>query len=123
MNASISPRKAVGSWLARTRAASVGPCAAGWVCDLLYTGLCRGIPAGLAMEEARLFTPVGTLLMQHARAVGGFATARPAARRPALDRALYSKVAAYDRAGTVLLGDPTVAVAVPPEVRARATDR
>lgn len=89
---------------------------------MLYTGLCRSIPAGLAIEEARLFTPVGTLLMQHARAVGGFATARASARRPALDRALYSKVAAYDRAGTVLLGDPTVAVEVPPKVRARVAN-
>jgi hypothetical protein len=95
----------------------------GWVCELLYTGLCGGSPVGLALENARLYNAVGALLLQHSRAVARFATAKPAARRPVLDLALYSKVSAYDRAGTVLLGDPTVAVAVPAEVRARSAAR
>jgi hypothetical protein len=90
----------------------------GWVCDLLYTGLCGGNPVGLAMEDARLYHPVGPLLLQHLRAAARFATAEPATRRPTLDHALYSKVSAYDRAGTVLLGDPTVAIDVPAAVRA-----
>lgn len=95
----------------------------GWVRELLYTGVCAGSPVGLALETARLYHAVGALLLQHSRAVARFATAGPAARRPALDLALYSKVSAYDRAGTVLLGDPTVSLAVPAEVRARAAAR
>jgi hypothetical protein len=92
----------------------------GWVCDLLYTGLCAGAPIGLALENARVYQSVGALLMQHSRAVARFATADPGARRPALDLALYSKVSAYDRAGMVLLGDPTVAVDVPADIKKRA---
>ena len=83
--------------------------------ELMYTGVCSGRPVGLALDEARLYDAVGSLLIGHLREVSRYASAsgRPA-RRTALDKALYSKVTAFDRASTVLLGDPTVAIPLPP---------
>jgi len=85
-----------------------------WVREILYMGICAGLPVGLAMENAKLYDPVGSLLLRHSMAVARYAVASAkAARRSALDLALYSKVTAYDRASTVLLGDPTVAIPLP----------
>lgn len=85
-----------------------------WVCRLMYNEVCRGAPVGLGMANARLYTAVGTLLLQHTQALETHAVAPdPQARRSALDLALYDKVTAYDRASTVLLGDPTVAIPTP----------
>ncbi|WP_033822522.1 hypothetical protein [Kitasatospora sp. MBT63] len=77
----------------------------------LYRGLCLGLPVGLAM--APYYEPVGSLLLQYARAAGVYGTSVREAARTALDLALYSKVTAYDRAATVILGDPTAALRLP----------
>ncbi|MEZ5114642.1 MAG: hypothetical protein R2737_00125 [Candidatus Nanopelagicales bacterium] len=78
---------------------------------VLYERLCLGQPVGLAME--RWYQAIGSLLLGYTRAVSTFnaSTGEEAARE--LDRALSARVAAYDRAGTVLLGDPTVRIPVP----------
>ncbi len=82
--------------------------------NLMYTRVCSGRPLGLALEEARLFNSVGALLIGHLNAVSQYSVARGATpRRTALDMALYSKVTAFDRASTVLLGDPTVSLSLP----------
>jgi hypothetical protein len=82
--------------------------------DLMYTRVCAGRPVGLALHEAGVFSPVAPLLLGHTKAVADYAVATGRTpRRKALDMALYSKVTAYDRASTVLLGDPTVTVPVP----------
>jgi hypothetical protein len=82
--------------------------------NLMYTRVCSGRPVGLALDEARMFNSIAALLIGHANAVSRYAAARgPAPRRSALDMALYSKVTAFDRGSTVLLGDPTVALPVP----------
>jgi hypothetical protein len=82
--------------------------------ELMYTRVCSGRPVGLALREAGMYAPVAPLLIGHTKAVSAYAVAKGAApRRKALDMALYSKVTAYDRASTVLLGDPTVTVPVP----------
>ena len=80
----------------------------------MYSGICAGLPVGLAVEASRLYTPVGSLLLKHSHAVRRYAgESLRSGRRSALDLALYSKVTAYDRACTVLLGDPTVAIPLP----------
>jgi hypothetical protein len=93
--------------------------------ELIYTRICSGRPVGLALQEAGMYSPVAPLLIGHTKAVSAYAVAKGAApRRKALDMALYSKVTAYDRASTVLLGDPTVTVPVPlPRRRPRASAR
>ncbi|MFJ1704890.1 hypothetical protein [Kitasatospora sp. NPDC088346] len=73
--------------------------------------LCNGRPVGLAM--APYFDPIGSLLLRYTRAVGTYGSSVREAARTALDLALYSKVTAYDRAATVILGDPTAAVPRP----------
>lgn len=77
----------------------------------LYNRLCLGQPIGLAMSP--YYQAIGNLLLNHDRAVKKYDVSVQAAARGALDLALYSKVTAYDRASTVILGDPTVAVPVP----------
>ena len=77
----------------------------------IYDGFASGLPVGLAMS--RFFQPIGALLIGHNRAVSTFNTAVGAAAGSALDMAFYSKVTAYDRASTVILGDPTVAIPLP----------
>jgi hypothetical protein len=82
----------------------------------LYDRLCSGLPVGLAL--ARHYNPVGPLLFGHTQAVqmfnrAPFGPAGRAASSGALDMAVYSKVTAYDRLSTVILGDPTVAIPVP----------
>ncbi|MGH3470151.1 MAG: hypothetical protein ACRDQF_20720, partial [Thermocrispum sp.] len=77
----------------------------------LYDGLCGGAPAGLAMS--RYYQPVGTLLQQHDNAVKRYNVTAGAEAQSSLDTALYTKVTAYDRASTVILGDPVVAMRLP----------
>src|SRR5262249_879966 len=78
----------------------------------IYTHLCSGRPAGLAL--APVYSAIGALLLGHSRAVDTHDDNPPGpVRAEALDMALYSKVTAYDRASTVLLGDPTVCIPLP----------
>ncbi|MEV4174073.1 hypothetical protein [Nonomuraea sp. NPDC049709] len=80
--------------------------------DAVYQNLCRGEPAGYALRE--VYQPIGSLLQSHSRSVGRYNGLPPgAASRQAVEVALYNKATAYDRASTVLLGDPTVAVPLP----------
>lgn len=74
----------------------------------LYQGLCSGAPVGLAFE--RFYDPIGALLLlveeeKKRFAAGDF-------ENPA-SLALYLKVCALDRAGLVILGDPTAALPLP----------
>jgi hypothetical protein len=85
-----------------------------WVRALMYNGLCRGLPIGLAMDTSQLYDAIGPLLLAHSEAAARRAeAANKEARSAALNVALYNKVSAYDRACTVLLGDPTVALPLP----------
>jgi hypothetical protein len=82
----------------------------------LYDRLCSGLPVGLAL--AGHYDPVGSLLYGHTRAVerfnaAPFGEAGRSTSAGAVDMALYSKVTAYDRLSTVILGDPTVAIPLP----------
>jgi hypothetical protein len=85
-----------------------------WVRTLMYQQLYQAMPVGLALQRSQVYTDVGALLLQYQDALARHAVAPDkTARRSALDLALYDKVSAYDRACTVLLGDPTVAVRLP----------
>jgi hypothetical protein len=80
--------------------------------NAVYTKLCSGSPAGLALSS--VYAAIGALLLGHSRSVDAHNDNPPGpARTDALDMALYNKVTAYDRASTVLLGDPTVRIPVP----------
>jgi hypothetical protein len=77
--------------------------------SMVYQGICGGRPAGLALGG--VYRPIGSLLLSHSTAVDAYDASPPGpAARHAVDMALYNKVTAYDRANTVLLGDPTVAI-------------
>ena len=73
----------------------------------VYEGICGGRPVGMALES--YYAPIGSLLVNHGRQMKDF----DAGASGALDLATYSKATAYDRASTVLLGDPTVAIPLP----------
>lgn len=73
----------------------------------VYEGICGGRPVGMALES--YYAPIGALLVNHGRQMKDF----DARASGALDLATYSKATAYDRASTVLLGDPTVAIPLP----------
>jgi hypothetical protein len=77
----------------------------------LYDDICYGLPVGLAMS--RHYQAIGSLLLGHDRELKKYNVAKGAAATDALDMALYSKVTALDRASTVILGDPTVAIPKP----------
>ncbi len=79
--------------------------------NALYDRLCLGLPVGLAFAE--FYRPIGSLLLSHGQAVSAYNTTAGKAATEALDLALYLKVTAQDRANTVILGDPTVAIAMP----------
>ncbi|MFF9768878.1 hypothetical protein ACF1GT_20090 [Streptomyces sp. NPDC014636] len=80
--------------------------------EVLYQRLCLGRPVGLAMRP--YYQSVGSLLISYGKAVSDYnVSVHDADERRALDMALYSKVVAYDRVGTVILGDPTTAIPVP----------
>ncbi|WP_114907546.1 hypothetical protein [Ornithinimicrobium murale] len=73
----------------------------------LYEGICGGRPVGMAL--APYYDAIGALLVGHGRALEDFNDGTDGA----LDLATYSKATALDRASTVLLGDPTVAIPLP----------
>jgi hypothetical protein len=82
----------------------------------LYDKLCAGVPVGLAMGPHYL--PVGALLYGYtagrtAYNSAPFGAAGRAASASGVDMAVYSKVTAYDRLSTVILGDPTVRIPTP----------
>ena len=77
----------------------------------LYDQLCGGRPVGLAMS--RYYRPIGALLQGYVAALKKYRTTVGAAAKPSLDLLVYSRVTAHDRAATVILGDPTVAVQLP----------
>lgn len=82
----------------------------------LYDRLCRGLPVGLALTPH--YDPVATLLFGQGSARtafnnAGFDAAGRAAKAGAIDMAVYSKVTAYDRLSTVILGDPTARIPTP----------
>jgi hypothetical protein len=77
----------------------------------LYERLCSGLPVGLAMSQ--YYQPIGALLLSHTQTVNNFNDNTGDAATRALNMALYTKVTAYDRASTVILGDPTVALPLP----------
>jgi hypothetical protein len=77
----------------------------------LYDRLCLGKPVGLAMND--YYKAIGTLLLELDDKAKAFESAAGPAARQALDMAVYCKVTAYDRANTVILGDPTVAIPLP----------
>ncbi|WP_109471287.1 hypothetical protein [Ornithinimicrobium cavernae] len=74
---------------------------------MVYEGVCGGQPVGMALSA--YYDAIGSLLVSHGRALTQF----NAGSDQALDLATYSKATAYDRASTVLLGDPTVAIPLP----------
>lgn len=77
----------------------------------LYQHLCRGLPVGLAMSP--YYRPIGSLLQGYVAAQRKYRSTAGAAAKPSLDMMVYNRVTAHDRAATVILGDPTVAVQLP----------
>jgi hypothetical protein len=77
----------------------------------LYTRLCSGQPVGLAMTG--YYPAIGSLLQNYLQAKQKYDMQVGAAAKPALDMLVYSRVTAHDRASTVILGDPTVAIPLP----------
>jgi hypothetical protein len=80
--------------------------------NALYTRLCLGDPVGLALSG--YFPAIGSLLQGYATARGLYETKVGPEAKPSLDMLVYSRVTAHDRASTVILGDPTVAIPLPP---------
>jgi hypothetical protein len=78
----------------------------------LYARLCVGQPVGLAMSG--YYPTIGSLLQQYLMARRTYEGKIGAAAKPSLDMLVYSRVTAHDRASTVILGDPTVAIPLPP---------
>lgn len=77
----------------------------------LYQRLCTGQPVGLAMSD--YYPSIGTLLLTYLSERQNYESLVGAEAKPSLDMLVYSRVTAHDRASTVILGDPTVAMAVP----------
>jgi len=75
----------------------------------LYTNLCDEIPVGLALEP--FFRPIGGLLQAQSAERTAYNAGQFAGT---MNMAQYYKVCALDRAGLVVLGDPTVALPAPP---------
>jgi hypothetical protein len=87
--------------------------------EALYTRLFLGKPVGYAMEP--YYRPIGALLQGYHSAEKEFQTTIGTQAKPSLDMMVYSRVTAHDRASTVILGDPTVAIPMPvPAPRAEA---
>jgi hypothetical protein len=78
---------------------------------VLYDRLCLGQPVGLAMGQ--YYQAIGALLLGYEQSGKDFDRQVGEGARRALAMALYTKITAYDRAATVILGDPTVAIPVP----------
>jgi hypothetical protein len=81
----------------------------------LYDRLCTAQPVGLAMREC--YEAIGALLLTRDQEVGEYNRHTGDAARSALEMVLYSTVTAQDRAATVILGDPTVAIPLPDKGR------
>jgi hypothetical protein len=77
----------------------------------LYTRLCLGDPVGLALSG--YFPAIGSLLQGYVAARTAYNNQVGPAAKPSLDMLVYSRVSAHDRASTVILGDPTVAIPLP----------
>jgi hypothetical protein len=78
----------------------------------LYDRLFSGRPVGYAMEPH--YDPIGSLLQDYRQAAGRYAEAFGDAEKEPLANMVYHRLTAHDRASTVILGDPTVAVPLPP---------
>ena len=76
----------------------------------VYEGICSGEPIGLAMR--RTWKHIGELRQAHAAVIRYF-DASPTERSRVLTAATYLRLAAGDRAATVLLGDPAASVRLP----------
>lgn len=76
----------------------------------VYDGVCAGEPVGLAMR--RMWKHIGELRQAHAAAIRYFDTS-PTERARVLTAATYLRMAAGDRAATVLLGDPAASIRLP----------
>lgn len=77
----------------------------------LYTHLTLGQPVGLALNP--YFRPIGSLLTGYLAALKKYRVTLGGEATKHLDMLVYSRVTAHDRASTVILGDPTVAVRLP----------
>ncbi|MGY1707498.1 hypothetical protein ACI79C_23285 [Geodermatophilus sp. SYSU D00697] len=76
----------------------------------VYDGFCAGEPIGLALR--RSWKHIGELRQAHANVLRYFDSA-PTNRSTVLTAATYLRLAAGDRAATVLLGDPATSVRLP----------
>jgi hypothetical protein len=76
----------------------------------VYEGFCGGEPIGLAMRRA--WKHIGELRQAHATVLRYF-DATPTARAQVVTAATYLRLAAGDRAATVLLGDPAASIDLP----------
>jgi hypothetical protein len=84
----------------------------------LYDGLCSGEPVGYALR--RVWAHVGELEKALREATRLVNRGRATATR-GLTAALYCQLAAQDRGGMVVLGDPVVAMPLPPRPAAQST--
>lgn len=76
----------------------------------LYDSICRGEPVGHAL--ANIWRPIGALSQAQLAALKIY-NEQPANAQLGLNAALYCRLSERDRAGTVLLGDPAVAMPLP----------
>jgi hypothetical protein len=86
----------------------------------IYTRLCSAQPAGMAMSA--YYPAIGALLQGYVAARTNYRTAIGPTAKQALDMLVYSRVSSHDRANTVILGDPTVAIPVPIRLAASQHD-
>ena len=78
---------------------------------MIGLGIITSHTVGLAMND--YYKAVGSQLLALGTKAKAFESTAGAAARETLDMAVYLKVTAYDRANTVILGDPTVAIPLP----------
>jgi hypothetical protein len=77
----------------------------------IYEGLAGGEPVGMALRDH--YRAIAALLQNYERARREYNAQVGAAAKPSLDRLVYCRVTAHDRASTVILGDPTAAMVLP----------
>jgi hypothetical protein len=85
----------------------------------VYDGVASGQPVGLSM--ARVYRAIGSLLQRLDQAQRDNSSKGGSLAQTALDMALYLRVTAHDRASTVILGDPTAALALPASAAVRTS--
>jgi hypothetical protein len=78
----------------------------------LYGRLGRGQPVGMAMSI--YYPPIAALLQQYIRSRQEYDVTDGLDAESAVRMLVYSRVTAHDRASTVILGDPTAAIPLPP---------